>query len=62
MELEKIDALEAALKIGKNKAYELVRTGKIGPPIVIRVGASYRVNMDELEAWVKAGGTDQVRR
>lgn len=41
------------LKIGRNKAFQMLREGEIP---TIKVGPEYRVKSSDLEAWIAKGG------
>jgi len=56
MSLKTIDCLAETLGVAKNTAYRLIGEGKIGPPIVVRVGGSIRINETELDRWIAGGG------
>ena len=45
------------LQIGERTVYQLCRTGKLGG--AAKVGNQWRVNREELLAWLKAGGAAQ---
>lgn len=47
------------LKIGRNKAYQMLRDGEIPS---IKVGPEFRVKASVLEAWIAAGGNAQVAK
>lgn len=42
------------LKLGERTVYDLCRQGKL--PGAAKIGGQWRVNADELSAWLKAGG------
>lgn len=46
----KVEDLMPILAIGRNMAYELVRSGQIGS---IRVGRSYRIPVNALEEYLR---------
>ena len=54
--LENMKFLSAPLGISRSYCYRLVNKGTLLPPLVVRVGNSYRVNPAELEAWMRTGG------
>ena len=47
------------LKIGERTVYHLCRTGKLGG--AAKVGNQWRVEKQELLAWLKAGGDAEFR-
>ena len=47
------------LKIGERTVYDLCREGKLGG--AAKIGSQWRINREELLAWLKAGGAAQYR-
>lgn len=47
------------LKVSRNKMYQMLRDGDIP---AIRVGVEWRIDPEDFERWLKAGGTTQVKR
>lgn len=42
------------LRLAERTVYEIVRNGRL--PGATKVGGSWRINREALEAWLKAGG------
>jgi excisionase family DNA binding protein len=47
------------LKIGDRTAYDLCREGKLGG--AAKIGNQWRINREDLLAWLKAGGGARFR-
>jgi len=45
------------LRVSLPRAYELIRTEVLRPPVVVRLGRQLRINGDELDLWLRNGGS-----
>lgn len=45
------------LRVSPARAYELIRTEVLRPPVVVRLGRQLRINADELNLWLRDGGS-----
>lgn len=52
--LVKVEEVAEVLKVTRQRAYELIRRNMI--PGVVRLGRQVRVDLEELEEWIKRGG------
>jgi excisionase family DNA binding protein len=52
--LVKVEEVAEVLNVTRQRAYELIRRNMI--PGVVRLGRQVRVDLEELEEWIKRGG------